>query len=620
MLIPLVLALLAGATLESRAHPTAGDSACRPAEYDAAQDPEAPAPEAPCAPEQDGDEEFATARRLLDEGRCGEAATAFARIVDRDPTIGGAWFLYGYAVHMCASEAATEGEQVALLERALQLHLRAAEFDELRGSALYNAACVCALLGDTEEAFHWLEEAFENGFRWRNTVKFDKDLISLHGDPRFEQYLPPETTNSGLGDDVRVLQSFCGESAGDQFGWNGRNVGDCDGDKHADIAISAPYRKVTGPNAGTVYVYSGATGEKLFVRTGTPGEKLGVGLDAAGDVNGDGFADIVAGASQSYDVAGKAYVFSGADGSTLLELSAFETGDLFGAKVTGVGDFDGDDCSELLIGAPGSDEAGKDAGRAYLFSGKTGRLLVTIDGDRPGDSLGTCVAGTATGSRRLVAIGAANAGPGQRGRVYVYEFHPGRPANEALEPIFGIESDRTGMHLGGMFLSFVGDIDADGTPDVYASDWENNAHGRTTGRAYVHSGRTGERLLTLTGEHAGDGFGIGPGRAGDVNGDGHDDLIIGAWRNSEGAPMAGKCYLFSGVDGSLLDEYICSIEGDTFGFDAVGMGDLDGDGGIDFLITSAWSGRAGKKSGRALVVAGPVWNTTLVQATAAQDE
>ena len=68
-----------------------------------------------------------------------------------------------------------------------------------------------------------------------------------------------------------------------------------------------------------------------------------------------------------------------------------------------------------------------------------------------------------------------------------------------------------------MFVSVPGDVNGDGVPDVYASDYTNAAKGASTGRIYVHSGRDGRRLLTLTGEGAGEGFGIGPGAAGDVD-------------------------------------------------------------------------------------------------------
>jgi hypothetical protein len=147
-------------------------------------------------------------------------------------------------------------------------------------------------------------------------------------------------------------------------------------------------------------------------------------------------------------------------------------------------------------------------------------------------------------------------------------------------------------------------VNGDKVPDIYASDWNNNAKGPSTGRVYVHSGADGRRLYTLTGEAAGDGFGIGSADVGDVNKDGYDDLLIGAWQHSGAASSGGKVYLYSGKDGHLLRAITCRIPGDTFGFDATGIGDVDGDGVIDFLLTSTWSGINGFQSGRMFVISG----------------
>jgi hypothetical protein len=141
---------------------------------------------------------------------------------------------------------------------------------------------------------------------------------------------------------------------------------------------------------------------------------------------------------------------------------------------------------------------------------------------------------------------------------------------------------------------------------VYASDFSNAAKGPSTGRIYVHSGKDGRRLLTLTGETAGEGFGIGPANAGDVNRDGHDDLIVGAWQYAAVAGSGGRAYLYSGKDGALMKTYTGKIPGETFGFDAIGVGDIDRDGTIDLLITSAWSGIKGFHSGRMFVISSGV--------------
>ena len=109
---------------------------------------------------------------------------------------------------------------------------------------------------------------------------------------------------------------------------------------------------------------------------------------------------------------------------------------------------------------------------------------------------------------------------------------------------------------------------------------------------------TGRRLWTLTGESRGDGFGTSPSVAGDIDGDGYADLIVGAWQYGGAAVSGGRAYLYSGRTHELLRTYTCRIPGDTFGFDAVGLGDVDGDGVDDLLITSGWSAVSGHHSGR----------------------
>ena len=165
-----------------------------------------------------------------------------------------------------------------------------------------------------------------------------------------------------------------------------------------------------------------------------------------------------------------------------------------------------------------------------------------------------------------------------------------------------MESDESASSFGGMFVSVVGDVDADGTMDLYASDWSHGAKGPQTGKIHVVSGMDGRELLALEGEAQGDGFGIGPADAGDVDGDGHADLVIGAWQHASAAPAGGKVYLYSGKDGSLIRAWTSKVMGETFGFDATGMGDVDGDGVIDLLLTSAWSPASGARSGRMFVV------------------
>jgi len=401
--------------------------------------------------------------------------------------------------------------------------------------------------------------------------------------------------------ELRVIHELDGEGPGDQFGWIGRNAGDCDGDGIADVFLSAPTRSDGGTATGKVYLYSGKSGALLFARVGgAPGDQLGLGIERAGDVDGDGRSDVIAGAPGHDRGRGQALVLSGRDGKVLLTLEGEAAGDSFGRKVASAGDVDGDGHADVLVGAEYCDSTATDAGRAYLFSGKDGSAMLALDGEEQGDRFGVACAGWSRGAENLLVIGAGDAGPGDMGRAYVFSLVDGEAELRST-----IESDPQGVGLGRMFVSVVGDVDADGFPDVYASDFEHAGLGTMTGRIYVHSGKTGERLLTLSGTTAGEGFGIGTADVGDVNGDGHADLLLGAWQNAEGAPSAGKCTLHSGRDGSVLGAWVCTLAQETFGFDTTGMGDVDGDGALDFLITNAWSGVRGARSGRAFVLAGP---------------
>ena len=195
----------------------------------------------------------------------------------------------------------------------------------------------------------------------------------------------------------------------------------------------------------------------------------------------------------------------------------------------------------------------------------------------------------------LLVVGAPQAGPDHHGRTYVFK-------SAAEKPAFTFDPEASGQALGAMFLSLPGDLDGDGYPDVYASDFSDNGKAPGAGRIYVHSGKDGHRIFTLTGETPGEGFGTSPSAAGDVDGDGVPDLIVGAWQYSVPANSGGRAYLFSGKSGKLLKTYTCRTPGDTFGFDSVGIGDTNKDGAVDFLITSAWSGVKGFHSGRVFLI------------------
>lgn len=474
--------------------------------------------------------------------------------------------------------------------------LKALSLDPANPQPLIYLGIAAAQAGDGEAAFDWFRKAKGTATLDMTQLDAEPDLAPLRPDARYAGLMPrPEDFAHPFVEDVNVIHEWDGESAGDQFGWIARVIGDVDGDGVPDFTTSAPTKDIRGANAGRVYAYSSRTGRLLWTVDGAPGDQLGTGIEAAGDTNGDGTPDVIASAPEI----DTAYVYSGRDGQVLLTLHGEAKGDNFGAHVAPVGDFDGDGYADVIVGAPGNSAGGKGAGRAYIYSGRDGRILQMLTGERASDGFGSTVAGYSAGTEHFIVVGAPGAGPAKKGRVYVYRDRSSTPA-------FIIDADSTGVALGYMFVAVLGDVDGDGVPDVFASDWSDASRGPGTGKVYVYSGRTGRRIYSFTGETAGEGFGTTHSTAGDVNGDGRVDLIVGSWQYGGAAQSGGRAYLFDGRTGRLLRTYTCRTPGDTFGFDAVGLGAIGNNGQAELLITSGWSAVRGFHSGRIFLVSSGV--------------
>lgn len=532
-------------------------------------------------------EEAATleqARAALRAGDADQAAEHLQSIVDRQPANASAWMMLG------AARRSLED-----WEGAADAFWKAADLPQTETRGTYRLAGALVRLGRVDEAAALLTTLAEDARFDLTSLAFDPDFADAIDDPRILALMPTAEAHADpFVEPTEIIHAIDGEAGGDELGWLARRLDDVDGDGVADIVASAPSHGTGGEDAGRVYAFSGRTGARLWVRDGGPGDRLGLGVEAAGDVDGDGVGDVIASAPGGDHV----LLLAGDSGQVIRRLEAGQPGELYGRKVAGVGDIDGDGTDDVLIGAPHFDRPdADDVGRAVVVSGRDGSVVTEWVGEEAGDRFGSAVAGRSGDGGLLVVVGAPDAGPGDRGRIYAF-------ADRGPDPAFVFDADASGSELGSHFVSVLDDMDGDSVPEILASDWMDSREGPTSGRAYLLSGADGSRVFTLSGEAEGDGFGIGDASAGDVDGDGVPDLVIGAWQHSSVAASAGKAYLYSGRDGSLLRAWTSSVMGDAFGFDATGLGDVDGDGTLDLMITAAWSSVAGPRSGRIFVVSG----------------
>ncbi|MEM7308670.1 MAG: integrin alpha [Planctomycetota bacterium] len=374
-----------------------------------------------------------------------------------------------------------------------------------------------------------------------------------------------------------------------------RGEGAGNGDLYADWAAGAPLADpvlpfMTANDGGAAFVFSGRREIRV---PGTPSAGTAVGVIE--DATGDGADDFVFSANS----------FEGGrlvDGETGFEqVEAL----LFAPVLDSAGDVDGDGRGDLLAGSPAADQA-------YLMTRTSGSIFL-LETDYPGpgsSSFGQSVAGIGDVDLDGIpdaAVGAPDLpglfGSPSYGAVYVFSNSEGAP--QLFAAIGENEDERFGYSVAGL-----GDANLDGVPDVVVGGPDAESFGNQAGRAAVLSGADGTQLLEVFGSgltgssHAGwsvDGVG-------DVNLDGYPDFAVGEPDYSVfgGSALVGRVRVVSTADGSTLATLVGTQAGERLGYTVAGPGDIDRDGLPDFAAGAPfWDDPTlGADTGRVLLARG----------------
>jgi hypothetical protein len=357
-------------------------------------------------------------------------------------------------------------------------------------------------------------------------------------------------------------------TAGELVGQSGAPL-DWDGDGVQDLALGAYNNGAGGKRAGAAYLVRGPftadvdLGAADATLVGEAAEDwAGYALSPAGDLDGDGDDEVWVGAPYESSVgykSGAAYLVKGGSAGTtdLAAASAKLRGeaslDRAGMAVLGGEDLDGDGQADVVVGAWGNSMGGTRAGAAYVVYGEPSgtvelasadaRLVGETAGWRAG--IGLAAAGDTDGD----GLGDVWIGAYEGARAYLWQ---GAPSGDvSLAGAAAVLVGSSDMHQAGFAVSR-GDFDGDGVVDALVGGYGDETSGDITGAAWVVTGPfSGTVSLTaadgwLVGEAGGDQAGYAVHGDGDLDGDGFDDVLVGAWANDGAGSGAGAVYALHG--------------------------------------------------------------------------
>ncbi len=340
--------------------------------------------------------------------------------------------------------------------------------------------------------------------------------------------------------------------------------------------------------------------ERIWYADGTKDmEGFGTAFDFVQDLDADGLKELLIGVPGRYCSStnlpdGVADLFS-IPGGQLNEWCGEE--ELLGNTVTALGDVDLDGVDDLMLGAPSYDDPslGSDSGRVFVISARTGAQLLEVRGNDPGIAFGNAIAGLPDydGDGYPEMLVAACGYSSARGEVYVLSTKDGSTLRR-------YEGAADGFRYGSN-VAALGDVDADGVSDYAIQAWLNFFGGGQKGRVYVYSGATGALLWKVTGIANSDRLGTSIADGGDIDGDGHADVLCGG---EIGLSTNGHLDAYSGTTGALLLRIEGDQVGERFGYSCDMVGDANGDGVGDYLAGAIANKHDGNNAGRATLFSG----------------
>ncbi|MBD3868599.1 MAG: FG-GAP repeat protein [Acidobacteria bacterium] len=389
---------------------------------------------------------------------------------------------------------------------------------------------------------------------------------------------------------------WTGTEAGARLGAAVSWAGDVDRDGFADVLIAEPGYDGGAADIGRVSVHRGRPagiepGPHRTIIGVQPGEQLGTAVSTALDVNGDGFDDVVLGApgaTSTYSGEGRVVLFlggsAGLGADPVWEVFGGQAGAEMGASVAGGGDIDGDGYADLLVGGPGITDGQAEEGAAFIFPGSASgpptaatRILygdkigarfgssVATAGDVGGDGYADVIVGTPS----YVAVAGEDAGA-----IWVYE---GTPDGLALSPALNQKGAQSGGKFGNS-VGTAGDVNGDGLSDVAVGSpgyGDINAHEGSV-QVYFGSPYGIDNTADWSVIGASSGGSLGKvAHAGDANGDGFDDVLIG---------KRGEVRLYPGSTEGLAPSPLWTVAGLALYNEHAGAGDVNGDGFSDIVI------------------------------------